>query len=73
MEHRLAKMRSGMPNLIATKLVVGWAQQLSPSIGDLDVCIAIAEIEASNLACYYACTHVERLGSLVKIRPEGIF
>ncbi len=45
--------------------------QLSSSLGDLDE--SIAEIEASNLAHHYAHTHVERLGSITKIRPEGVF
>ena len=56
MERRLANMRSGIPNSAATKLAAGWAQQLTPMLGDLDERIAV--IEASNLACHYARTHV---------------
>jgi hypothetical protein len=48
MERRLAHMRSGIPNSTVTTLAAGWASQLSPALGDLDV--RIAEIEASNLA-----------------------
>ena len=71
MERRLAKLRSGIPNSVATQLASGWAHQLSPEFGDLDK--RIAEIEASNLARHYARTHVERLGSLTKPRPDGVF
>jgi hypothetical protein len=45
MECRLACMRSGIPNLVATDT---WAQQLNQSLGDLDE--RIANIEATNLA-----------------------
>jgi hypothetical protein len=71
MEWRLAKLRSGIPNSVATQLASGWARQLSPELGDLDE--HIAEIEANNLARHYARTHVERLGSLPKPRLEGVF
>jgi hypothetical protein len=71
MERRLANMRSGIPNSAATKLAAGWAQQLTPTLGDLDECIA--DIEARNLARHYARTHVERLGSVNKIRLDGVF
>jgi len=71
MERRLANSRSGIPDLVATKMASGWACQLSPKLGDLDE--RIAEIEASNLARHYARTHVERLGHLVKPRPDGVF
>ena len=71
MEWRLANMRLGIPNSVATKLAASWAQQLTPALGDLDE--RIADIEASNLACHYARTHVERLGSVNKIRPDGVF
>jgi hypothetical protein len=57
MERRLAKLRSGIPNSVATQLASGWAHQLSPEFGDLDE--RIAEIKASNLARHYAHTHVE--------------
>jgi hypothetical protein len=71
MERRLANLRSGIPNSAATKLADGWAQQLSPALGDLDE--RIAKIEAANLARHYTRTHVERLGSVNKIRPDGVF
>ena len=71
MEQRLAKLRSGIPNSVATQLASGWAWQLSPELGDLDE--RIAKIEANNLARHYACTHVECLGFLPKPRPEGVF
>jgi len=71
MERRLANLRSGIPNSVATQLASGWARQLSPELGDLDE--RIAEIEASNLARHYARTHVERLGYLAKPRPDGVF
>ena len=71
MERRLANLRSGIPNSAATKLADGWAQQLSPALGDLDE--RIAEIEATNLARHYTRTHVEHLGSVNKIRPDGVF
>ncbi len=61
----------GIPNSAATKLAAGWAQQLTPTLGNLDE--RIADIEASNLAPHYACTHVERLGSVNKIRSDGVF
>jgi hypothetical protein len=64
-------LRSGIPNSVATQLASGWAHQLSPEFGDLDE--RIAEIEASNLTWHYARTHVERLGSLTKPRPDGVF
>jgi hypothetical protein len=32
MERRLAKLRSGIPNSVATQLASGWAQQLSPEL-----------------------------------------
>ncbi len=67
MERRLANLRSGIPNSVATQLASGWACQLSPELGDLDE--RIAEIEASNLARHYARTHVERLGYLT--HPQG--
>ena len=63
-------MKSGLRNSTAMKLAVSWAQQLNPVLGDLDE--HIANIEASNLARHYSRTHVERLGSVNKIRPDGI-
>jgi hypothetical protein len=57
MERRLANLRSGIPNSVATQLASGWARQLSPELGDLDE--RIAEIEANNLARHYARTHVK--------------
>ncbi len=57
MERRLANLRSGILNSVATQLASGWASKLSPELGDLDG--PIAEIEASNLARHYAHTHVE--------------
>jgi hypothetical protein len=71
MERRLANLRSGIPNSVATQLASGWARQLSPELGDLDE--RIAKIKANNLARHYARTHVERLGFLPKPRPEGVF
>ena len=71
MEWRLANLRSGIPNSAATKLSDGWDQQLSPALGDLDE--HIAKIEATNLDGHYIRTHVERLGSVNKIRPDGVF
>jgi hypothetical protein len=71
MERRLANLRSGIPNSAATKLADGWAQKLSPALGDLDE--RIAKIEANNLARHYTRTHIERLGSVNKIRPDGVF
>ncbi len=71
MERRLAKLRSGISNSVATQLASGWARQLSPNLGDLDE--RIAKIEANNLARHYARTHVECLGCLPKPRPEGVF
>jgi hypothetical protein len=71
MERRLANLRSGIPNSVATQLASGCARQLSPELGDLDE--RIAEIEANNLARHYARTRVERLGFLPKPRPEGVF
>ena len=71
MERRLANLKSGILNLVATQLAYGWARQFTPELGDLDD--RIAEIEASNLARHYARTHVERLGYLAKPRPDGVF
>ena len=71
MERRLANLRSGILNSVATQLASGWARQLSPKLGDLDERIAV--IKASNLARHYARTHVERLGYLIKPRPDGVF
>ena len=45
MERRLANLRSGIPNSVATQLASGWARQLSPELGDLDE--SIAKIEAA--------------------------
>jgi len=44
---RLANLRSGIPNSVATQLASGWARQLSPELGDLDE--SIAKIEAAIL------------------------
>ena len=71
MERRLANLRSGIPNLVATQLASGWARQLSPVLGDLNE--RIAKIEASNLARHHARTHVVLLGSLTKPRPDRVF
>jgi hypothetical protein len=71
MECRLACMRSGIPNLVATELASAWAQQLDPSLGDLDE--RIADIEATNLAQHYTRTHMPRLGNMTKMQPEGVF
>jgi len=71
MERRLANLRSGIPNSVATQLASGWARQLYPKLGDLDE--RIAEIEAGNLARHYARTHMEQLGYLAKPRPDGVF
>ena len=64
-------MRSGIPNSVATHLASGWARQLSSELVDHDE--RLAKIEASNLARQYARTHVDRLGSLTKPRPDGVF
>ena len=50
MEWRLANLQSGIPNSAATRLADGWAQQLSPALGDLDE--RIAKIEATNLGVW---------------------
>ena len=71
MKRRLANLRSGIPNSVATQLASGWARQLSPELGDLDE--HIAKIEANNLARHYAHTHVEQLGFLTKPRPDWVF
>jgi hypothetical protein len=71
MEHRLACIRSGIPNLVATEMASTWAQQLNPSLGDLDECIA--DIQATNLAQHYTWTHVPYLGNMKKMQPEGVF
>jgi hypothetical protein len=69
MECRLTCMRSGIPNLVATESASTWAQQLNPSMGDLDV--RIADIEATNLARHYTRTHVPRLGNMKKCDLKG--
>jgi hypothetical protein len=71
MERRLACMRSGILNLVATELASTWAQQLNPSLGDLDE--HIADIEATNLSQHYTWTHMPRLGNMKKMQPEGVF
>jgi hypothetical protein len=71
MERRLARMRSGIPNSVATEMTSTWAQQLNPSLGDLDE--RIANIEATNLAQNYTQTHMPRLGNMIKMQPEGVF
>ncbi len=71
MECRLACIRSGIPNSVATEMAYTWAQQLNLSLGDLDE--RIADIEATNLARHYTRTHVPRLGNMKKMQPEGVF
>ncbi len=71
MECRLACMRSGIPNSVAMEMASTWAQQLNPSLGDLDECIA--DIEATNLARHYTRKHVPHLGNMKKMQPEGVF
>jgi hypothetical protein len=71
MECRLACMRSGIPNLVATEIASIWAQQLNPSLGDLDECFT--DIEATNLARHYTRTHMPCLGNMKKMQPEGVF
>jgi hypothetical protein len=48
MERRLTCMRLGIPNLVAMELASTLAQQLNPSLGDLDE--HISDIEAINMA-----------------------
>jgi hypothetical protein len=64
MECRLVCMRSGIPNSVAMEKASTWAQQLNPSLGDLDECIA--NIEAPNLAQHCTRTHVPCLGNMKK-------
>ncbi len=71
MERRLACMRLGIHNLVATEMASTWAQQLNPSLGDLDECIS--DIEATNLAQHYTQTHVPHLCNMKKMQPEGVF
>jgi hypothetical protein len=71
MERRLAGMKSGNPNWVATALAGEWAGNLGNDIKDLDQ--GIAEIEAANLAKHYARWHVPRLGHMENPRPGGVF
>jgi hypothetical protein len=64
MDRRLASMRLGIPNSVATEIASNWAQQLNPSLGDLDECIA--NIEATNLARHYAQICTPHLGNIEK-------
>jgi hypothetical protein len=67
MECRLASMRLGIPNSVASN----WAQQLNPTVGDLNK--RIANIEATNLVRHYTWTHVPHMGNTEKFQPEGVF
>jgi hypothetical protein len=71
MERRLAGMKSGVPNRIATKMADEWSASLTEDMGDLDP--RIAEIEAANMAKHYHRWHVERLGTMTSPRPDGVF
>jgi hypothetical protein len=71
MERRLACMRSGIPNSMATELAFNWALKLNLSLGDLDK--RIAEIEATNLAQHYTRTRVPHLGNMEKLHLDGVF
>jgi hypothetical protein len=71
MERRLAGMKSGVPNWVATALAGEWVGNLRNDIKDLDR--GIAEIEAANLAKHYAWWHVPRLGHMENPRPDGVF
>jgi hypothetical protein len=62
MERRLAGMKSGVPNWVATTLAGEWSENLGDDIANLDR--GIAEIEAANLAKHYNRWHVPRLGRL---------
>jgi hypothetical protein len=69
MEHRLASMKSGVPNWAATDLASKWCDGLNWH----DLYEMIAEIESFNLANQYARWHVPRLGSMSQQRLEGVF
>jgi hypothetical protein len=69
MERRLACMRLGTPNLVATEMASTWAQQLNPSLGDLDE--RITNIEATNLAQHYTQTLVPWLSNIKKCNLKG--
>jgi hypothetical protein len=71
MERRLAEMKSGVPNWVATALAGEWAGNLGNNITDLDR--GIAKIEAANLAKHYEWWHVPRLGHMENLRPDGVF
>ena len=71
MERRLAGMKKGVPNWVATALADKWSGTLGENIDDLDR--GIAEIEAANLAKHYHRWHVERLGAIENPQPEGVF
>ena len=71
MERRLAGMKSGVPNRIATMMADEWSASLTEDMGDLDP--RIAEIEAANMAKHYHRWHVKRLGTMTSPRPDGVF
>ncbi len=71
MERRLAGMKTGVPNWVDSSLAGEWSETLGEDFTDLDD--GIAEIEAVNLAKHYHQWHVQRLGSLVNPRPDGVF
>jgi hypothetical protein len=69
MEHRLANMKSGVPNWAATDLASQWCDGLKRH--DFDR--TIAEIESIYLANQYNHWHILRLGSMSQQQPEGVF
>jgi hypothetical protein len=71
MERRLAEMKSGVPNWVATALAGEWAGNLGNDIMNLDR--GIAKIKAANLTKYYKWWHVPRLGHMENPRLDGVF
>jgi hypothetical protein len=71
MERKLAGMKSGVPNWVATAMAGEWAGGLGDDITDPDR--GIAEIEAVNLAKHYKQWHVPWLGHMENLRTDGVF
>ena len=67
MEQKLACMRTGIPNSVATDMASTWAQEQNSSLGDSDE--RIFDIEATNLAQHYTWTIMPRLGNMGKLQP----